>query len=318
VTFADPEMRNLEGLHDWDLRWGWADSALDPGITAVMRVKNEARSLPFVLPALVNAVQRVIVVDNDSDDGTSEVVGEIAAEHDATDRVEIKSYPFRVSRCGPEHLQTPPDSVHSLAYFYNWSFSGVRTAYSLKWDGDMVLTDDGIAALRRLAWQLEDVQAIVVIPRHPLYVADEQTAYFDLEYINLEPFIFPNRPPFGFVKAFDWELRMLPAGTEWVRLQQGLHFELKWLDSDEFAHWSVTDFDQSVRVTRKRRELQIFRDQAAGRMTQGLAKIAAPEGVHVVDYVRKTWLPAQPRPIVSTTSSSPAGEDAGPSGSGAA
>jgi glycosyltransferase involved in cell wall biosynthesis len=318
MRFDDPEIHNREELPEWDLRWGWADSALEPGLTAVMRVKNEARSLPFVLPSLLRAVQRVIVVDNDSDDGTPEVAGKIAAEQHADDRVEIKSYPFRVSRCGPEHLHTPVDSVHSLAYFYNWSFSGVRTAYSLKWDGDMVLTDDGIAALRRLAWQLEDVEAIVVIPRHPLYVADEQTSYFDLEYVNLEPFIFPNRPPFGFVKAFDWELRMLPAGTEWVRLQQGLHFELKWLDSDEFAHWSVTDFDQSVRVTRKRRELQIFRDLAAGRITRGLTKVAAPAGVHVVEYVRKTWLPAQPRPIISTPSSIPDGEDAGPSGSNAA
>ena len=318
MRFDDPEIHNREELRGWDLRWGWADSALEPGLTAVMRVKNEARSLPFVLPSLLHAVQRVIVVDNDSDDGTPDVARRIATEQRADDRVEIKSYPFRVSRCGPEHLHTPVDSVHSLAYFYNWSFSGVRTAYSLKWDGDMVLTDDGIAALRRLAWQLEDVEAIVVIPRHPLYVADDQTAYFDLEYINLEPFIFPNRPPFGFVKAFDWELRMLPAGTEWVRLQQGLHFELKWLDSDEFAHWSITDFDQSVRVTRKRRELQIFRDLAAGKMTKGLAKIAAPEGVHVVEHVRKTWLPAQPRPIVSTTSSSPEGEDAGPTGTNVA
>jgi glycosyltransferase involved in cell wall biosynthesis len=313
VAITDPEMRNRERLAEWDLRWGWADSKPVPGLTAVMRLKNEARSLPFVLPALLRAVDRVIVVDNDSDDGTPDVVGRIAAEHEAGDRVEVKSYPFRVSRCGPEHLRTPPDSVHSLAYFYNWSFSGVRTAYSLKWDGDMVLTEDGIAALRRLAWQLEDAEAIVVIPRHPLYVLDERMAYFDVEYINLEPFIFPNRPPFGFVKAFDWELRMLPAGTEWVRLQQGLHFELKWLDSDEFAHWSATDFDTSPRVARKRRELQIFRDLASGRVTHGLTKVVAPSGVHVVDYVRQAWLPALPRPIVAASASP--GEDAGPSGS---
>jgi len=27
--------------------------------------------------------------------------------------------------------------VHSLTYFYNWSFSHVLTPYALKWDGDM-------------------------------------------------------------------------------------------------------------------------------------------------------------------------------------
>ena len=301
MRFDDPEIHNREELRGWDLRWGWADSALEPGLTAVMRVKNEARSLPFVLPSLLHAVQRVIVVDNDSDDGTPDVARRIATEQRADDRVEIKSYPFRVSRCGPEHLHTPVDSVHSLAYFYNWSFSGVRTAYSLKWDGDMVLTDDGIAALRRLAWQLEDVEAIVVIPRHPVYVADDQTAYFDLEYINLEPFIFPNRPPFGFVKAFDWELRMLPAGTEWVRLQQGLHFELKWLDSDEFAHWTAPDaFATSFRTSRKRREYALFSDLQQGNWQghEGLHRIEAPLGSHIVDHVTKVWLPRASRPLV--------------------
>ena len=55
------------------------------------------------------------------------------------DRLEVHSYPFSIARCGEEHLGTPAESVHSLVYFYNWSFSHVRTGYVLKWDADMVL-----------------------------------------------------------------------------------------------------------------------------------------------------------------------------------
>ena len=52
--------------------------ALEPGLTSVLRVKNEARSLPWVLPPLFRAVQQVVVVDNQSDDGTPEVARAVA------------------------------------------------------------------------------------------------------------------------------------------------------------------------------------------------------------------------------------------------
>ncbi len=305
------QMANREQRHDFDVHWSWAEGPTPHGMTAVLRVKNEARSLPFALPPLIRAVDRIIVVDNGSDDGTPELATELAERHGASDRFEVRSYPFSVSRCGPEHLHTPPDSLHSLAYFYNWSFSGVRTSYSLKWDGDMVLTEIGVKALRTLNWQLEPVDVVVIIPRHPLYVADEKTAYFDFEYINLEPFIFPNGPEYTYVKAFDWELRMLPEETRWLRMQQGLQFELKWLDADEFDHWSSTDFDKSNRTLRKRREVEVIDALVAGRDIPGITRIDAPPGRHVVDYVRTEWMDRLPRPIVHSV---PPEEDAGPTG----
>ena len=92
---------------------------------------------------------------------------EVAGAAGAADRLEVHDYPFAVARCGDEHLGTPADSVHSLAYFYNWSFAHVRTGYALKWDGDMVLTDAAAGALRDLAWQLEAAEAVVRVPRLP-------------------------------------------------------------------------------------------------------------------------------------------------------
>ena len=56
------------------------------------------------------------------------------------------------SRCpdaGPSTSRPPGDSVHLLTYFYNWAFSHVGTTYSLKWDGDMLLTEEGEPGLHR-------------------------------------------------------------------------------------------------------------------------------------------------------------------------
>ncbi len=289
-----PDIANVEDEPDFHVRWGWAAGPVEPGFTGVLRVKDESASLPWVLPPLLRAVERVVMIDNGSTDGSPDLAREVAASVGAADRFEVLDYPFSVSRCGPEHLGTAVDSVHSLAHFYNWSFSHVRTSYALKWDGDMVLTDVACAMIRDLAWQLEGVEAVVRIPRHALYLESDSQAYLDTALRNREPWGWPNGPAYTFVKAFEWELPRWPEGIRTVTLPEWGCIELKHLDADEFAHWSQTDFTLSSRTQRKKREWEIFQAKAQGtKLPDGVIPITAPEGVHVIEYVRETWMPEQ-------------------------
>ncbi|WP_232677279.1 glycosyltransferase [Nocardioides sp. R-C-SC26] len=296
-----------EGDGGYDVRWPWnapglgrRDDGLTPGLTCVFRVKNEARNLPWVLPPMFAAVDHVVLVDNESDDGTLEVASKVAADADAGARFTGTTYPWRVSRAGAEHLATPPDSVHSLTHFYNWSFAHVRTTYSMKWDGDMVLTPEGVGVLRDLAWQLQGSGSVVAIPRHPLSIVSEREAWIDLGFRFLEPWIYPMGPDFTYVKAFEWEVREFPTSSERIIAPEGLVVELKWIEEDEFAHWtSVEDFANS-RVPRKRREWEVYTAIMEGTAHEvpGLHHVVAPEGVHVVDHVVNTWLRTAERPLV--------------------
>jgi hypothetical protein len=285
-------LTNLEGHTAFNVQWAWAEGRVEPGFTAVVRAKNEARTLPWTLPPLLEAASKVVLVDNGSDDGTAEVARAAAAEVGAEDRLEVHSYPFVVARCGEEHLSTPAASLHSLVYFYNWSFSHVRTRYALKWDADMVLTQIGVHALRDLAWQLEAADAVVKIPRYPLYVADERRAFLDLGLANCEAWAWPNRPGYSFVKALEWEQPLLPPEVPRIVLPDWSCIELKHLDADEFDHWSDTRFDLTARTQRKRREWEMFHSLAdGGEPGADMRPVEAPEGEHVVEYVRSTWLP---------------------------
>jgi glycosyltransferase involved in cell wall biosynthesis len=275
-------LTNLERHADYDVR---PHAAVEPGFTAVLRVRDEARSLLWVLPPLLRAVERVVLVDNLSIDGTPEVAREVAEQEGAGDRVEVLTYPFAVARCGAEHLATPETSVHSLAYFYNWSFSHVRTSYALKWDGDMVLSDAAVAALRDLAWQLEAARVVVRIPRLPLYVASDRLAYLDTGLRNCEPWAWPNRPEHRFVKAMEWELPLWGPDMGSIVLPERSCLELKHLGADEFGHWSDTDFERSARTRRKRREWEVFQAiERGGEPPPGVEAIEAPAGRHVIDY----------------------------------
>lgn len=297
---------------DFEVRWPWeapagsgADAVparLTPGTTSVLRVKNEARSLPWVLPPLLRATQAVVLVDNQSDDGTPDVAMAVAREHGFADKMSVFSYPFDVSRCGPEHLGTPADSIHSLVRFYNWSFANVRTAYSLKWDGDMVLTEDAEGLIHDLSWQLPGKDVIVRVPRHSLYVDNDRVAYLDLGLANVEAYGYPMGPAYTHVKAFEWELRAYPEDVEFVRLPDGASLELKWLDSDEFAHWTAPEaFADNFRTARKRREYELFEALKRGEWEQWphLHRIEAPDGQHVIDYVTQEWLPHADREVFS-------------------
>ncbi len=283
------EWSNREGHGEYGVRWGWVDGPSASGFTAVLRVKDEARSLPWVLPGVLRSVERVVVVDNASTDGTPEVAERVAEGAGLGGRLEVLSYPFAVSRCGPEHLGTPPDSVHSLTYFYNWSFSHVRTRYALKWDGDMVLTPQGERVLRDLAWQLEGVEAIMRMRRAAVYVESDRVAYVDLAYSHGELWGWPNTPNHTFIKCFDWEF-VQPFADHLIELPNIMCFELKWLEADEFAHWSDTGFDKAIMNARKRRDQKLFRALHEGSsLPDNVVRVESPEGVHVVDHLRQVY-----------------------------
>jgi hypothetical protein len=107
---SQAEWTNREGLPEYAVRWNWVEEpAGGSGFTAVLRVKDEARSLPWVLPGVLRSVEKTIVVDNGSTDGTPEVARGVAGGLGLEERLEVLAYPFEVSRCGPEHLWTYPD-----------------------------------------------------------------------------------------------------------------------------------------------------------------------------------------------------------------
>jgi glycosyltransferase involved in cell wall biosynthesis len=279
------DLTNRERQEEFDVVWHDPEPGMGT-FTCVLRVKNEAQSLPWVLPGLFRVTDHLILVDNGSDDGTPDVARQVASEHGADDRLEVHDYPFSVARCGPEHLSVPEDSVHSLTYFYNWAFSHVRTRYNLKWDGDMVLTQDGEAYLDQLRWQLEGVEAIVQIPRYAVYVESEDVAYLDAGLTNREPWAWPNKPDYYFGKAFEWEIPLWPQNLPFIRLPEWSCFELKWLDANEFAHWSDDDFSTSDRTSRKAREMSVFKAVKGGELPNDVHRIESPGSRHVIELLR--------------------------------
>lgn len=282
-----PTMSNREELDEFRVEWNWVTAPSAWGFTAVLRVRDEARSLPWVLPGVLRSSEHVVLVDNGSTDGTAKVAAGVADDLGLSSKLTLLEYPFEVSRCGSEHLATYPDSVHSLTYYYNWCFSQVRTSHALKWDGDMVLTQEGEQLVRALNWQLGSSDVCVRGHHAAAYVLDDQTSFVDLRGVFREFSGWPNDSRHRFMKGFDFE-RIRRRGADPIDLPASARFELKWLDEDEFSHWSLGDLESGT-STRKRREWLVFNAlREGGPLPHGVEKVVSTNE-HVIRRLQREY-----------------------------
>ena len=194
----------------------------------------------------------------------------------------------------------PERSVHSLAYFYNWCFAQVGTRYSWKWDGDMVLTTEGEVVDRRprLAGRRRAVDhpgaAARALPRERLARATSTSGCAT--------------PRSGASRSGRTSCSRRPSSgrsgprptpVRSIGLPHGLCVELKYLDGDEFAHWT----DPASFATQLPQQAQapgvdgLQRAAGAARCCPACTRSRRPTGVHIVDFVTRDWLPRAPRPL---------------------
>ena len=224
------------------------------------------------------------------------------------DKLTLTEYPFAVARAGAEHLAVHERSVHSLAYFYNWCFTHVRTRYSWKWDGDMVLTTEGEVSIADLSWQVGMTDAVIRIPRHGLYLEDETTRLPRPRPAQHRGVGLPDEPGLRLLQGprvgDPYDAPDVPACS---RSRRGSSSSSKYLDGDEFAHWTDPEsFATSVRNRRKRREWTGLQRPQPRRGPRGRHRDRAPPRACTSSTTSPTpGCPARRAPSTSTTPTTP-------------
>jgi glycosyltransferase involved in cell wall biosynthesis len=246
--------KNLEMLEEYNCCLVGSEQVA--GVSAMLRVKNEEKSIQACVESIIDLFDEVVIIDNASSDSTLEIVKSLMSEKRYAEKIKLFSYPHRVSRCGQEHYETSANSVHSLAYYYNWSLS--RCSYSVvcKWDADMVLSSSAESRARfkkflddsvsRNGWMLGEFQVQTV------YIDDEGVSYIARDDINSEVRIFPHSPSVYFKKGDLWEELKSESYIPRRYLSDVCVYEIKDVDDDEYSHWTDVSFkgDRKVREYR--------------------------------------------------------------------
>jgi cellulose synthase/poly-beta-1,6-N-acetylglucosamine synthase-like glycosyltransferase len=113
-------------------------------ISAMMRVKDEEEFVRASACSIIDVVDELVIIDNNSSDATPDIIAALVAEYPG--KVRSLRYPHVVARYGDENRELAATregrrSPRLLANFYNWSMAQCTYEFILKWDGDTIATD---------------------------------------------------------------------------------------------------------------------------------------------------------------------------------
>lgn len=236
---------NVEGLEEYNFTL--KSRGKKPGITAMIRVKNEESNIADCIASVMPCVDEVLIIDNGSTDATVSRIQAVLQKHESDKPLRLLSYPFSVARCGGEHEETHEHSVHNLAYYYNWCLSHCSTSHVIKWDADMRVINEASAQLG-FSYFLEHLRstrskALGSFPVQTIYLEKSGKAVTTSDDIHTELRFFPNTPDIYFVKGKNWEYLRHPRFQQIERSEEVFCYEVKDTRQQEFAHWSAISFD---------------------------------------------------------------------------
>ncbi len=259
-------LKNIEARDDFNVVLKPLRASEIPEISAMLRVKNEAKNIENVINYCLLMFDEVVVVDNMSTDETVSIVESFIEQNPKGlgERVKLYRYPFEVRRCGQENFDCPENSIHSLAYFYNYALSKCSCSYVFKWDGDMILNQSMINDF--LEFKKAYLHTVVSMryknriahgaPKGiTIYKGFDKRYYCQPDTFEQEVRLFPNTSANIFVKSILWEQLYTPYPVEVVNSQKLVFIEYKDVSQDEFSHWKIGDLGMGMR---KRNELKCF------------------------------------------------------------
>lgn len=123
-------MRNFEDIKEFDVQ---ETAPTQDGVCAMMRIGHSEEFIVPCLLAVEDFFDEFVIVYNNTDKQTRDLVDAVGLKNLST-----YEYPFEIAYRGPDHKETPVDSVHHSAYYYNWCLSKVKSKWVCKWDGDNI------------------------------------------------------------------------------------------------------------------------------------------------------------------------------------
>jgi len=128
-----------EGEIDFALDTSWYEKEKKPGISFIVRAKNEEGTIGMALDSLrqLEVPCEINLVLNQCSDRT-EYEASLRAENGQN--INVYHYPFQLGKTGLENQCTPVTSAHSTIWMLNWILMKGNYEYTFRWDSDFIMT----------------------------------------------------------------------------------------------------------------------------------------------------------------------------------
>ncbi len=249
------EFTNIENVIDYNFTLRCEHRP--KGVSAMLRVKNEDDVILTCLESIVSLFDEVLIVDNASSDETVKLIRSFIKSNPLGHRVSFHTYPFLVAKCGADHQSTPENSVHNLAYYYNWCLSKCKFSHVCKWDADMQISGNMKKKEIFKRYLQKYIQGngnkVGTFPIQTIYVNENRQLVLAKDEVNAEVRLFKNTPAIHYVKGKYWEV--LDYGlVKTIDLEKVVIYETKDVMKNEFSHWS----SDSLLTSRKVKEYRNY------------------------------------------------------------
>ena len=119
-----------------DLSNPYPKNKLEKGVSLIIRAKNEEYNLKYCIESVVDIVDEIIFVDNNSTDNTYEIMKKYTLKYN---NIKLYQYNLDVSKVGIDHNRAiNSKNKNTLATFYNWCLSKSTKYNVFKWDADFI------------------------------------------------------------------------------------------------------------------------------------------------------------------------------------
>lgn len=139
-------LENIEWIKEMNIPIEWFYEKKPLWISWVARLKNWDDFLEEVIESYLSFVDEIILVDNLSTDKTKEICLKLQKKY--PDKIKFYTYPYEVVPPWKENEKVSENSIHSLTYYYNWSFSKAKYKYVVKVDDDNLFIEEAWKRLR--------------------------------------------------------------------------------------------------------------------------------------------------------------------------
>lgn len=130
-------LHNIEWFKEYDIPSDRFYVNKPRWLSGVARLKNAEHFLELCMESHLPFLDELILVDNESTDKTKEICKKLQKKY--PDKIKFYEYPFYTIPAWEWNGKIPTNSIHSLAYHYNRSFSKAKYSHVMKVDDDNFL-----------------------------------------------------------------------------------------------------------------------------------------------------------------------------------
>jgi len=204
------------------------------GISLIIRAKNEESNIELCIESVVDLVDEIIFVNNNSDDNTLKLINKLAIKYS---KIKVYNYFINVNKVGIEHQNALKNKdKNTLGNFYNWCLSKSTMKNVIKWDADFICIRQNFnSMINNLQIRRKNNKYAVWFTGYTLFINKEQY------YINLDSFYNEFRL-FSYMNDFKWydgdlcefNEPYIANCNEKIYIHEPIFYEMKRTDVDEF------------------------------------------------------------------------------------